>query len=401
MKLGMTALALAGLTPSNATATEASEAQIGRCHRSTLGSAVIDLRTARAALLAVPPEGDGTSVPPPASRRIETLKDRMRDFVRAMMACAPSSVEPTALAAAMEQRSGVSGGTTGDAVPPSDGRHGSLIAFEVSRVESHPDMLAVVARLGIRCGSDSVLMLYRRTASGWREAMVRRSEPYAQINGGWGDLRFAVSPDDAQGRWFVATVTVTPWCTSAWQGLSYALARPGPVPDRPSVFFKEKGVIYLGDENDLLLKAEPDAFEIRYDGASLDPEILIRRHVRRYSIANDSVKRVQPVAENLRDFADEWIRSPWSEAADWSQRSWFEAPHWRVAGRGKPIAMAEFVSIRACDDGAAQVELAHSDTRWFLKVRGGSRGPWTVERIGAVSALAECTGPDQLPRKPD
>src|SRR5688572_10051439 len=147
-----------------------------------------------------------------------------------MMACAPASVEPAALAAAMEQRGGVSDGTTGDAVPPSDGRHGSLVAFEVSRVEGHPDMLAVVATMTIRCGSDSMLILYRRTPSGWRETMVRRSQPYSEVRGGWGDLRFAVSPPDAAGNWFVATVSTTPWCTSAWQGMPYALSRPGPAP---------------------------------------------------------------------------------------------------------------------------------------------------------------------------
>src|SRR5687768_8681194 len=169
MKLGWTLLALAGLAAPGARRAEAPEAEVGRCDRSTMWSAVAEMRMARAVLLAVPPEDDGTSVPPRAGRRIEALKDRMRDFVRTMMACAPASVEPAALAAAMEQRGGVSDGTTGDAVPPSDGRHGSLVAFEVSRVEAHPDMLAVVATVAIKCGSDSMLILYRRTPSGWRE----------------------------------------------------------------------------------------------------------------------------------------------------------------------------------------------------------------------------------------
>ena len=401
MKLGLTALALAALAPPAAPAApadEGSEAQAGRCDRSTMGSAVGDMRMARAMLLAVPPDEDGTSVPPPAGRRIEALKDRMRDFVRTMMACAPTSAEPAALAAAMERRGGVSDGTTGDAIPPSDDRHGSLVAFDVSRVEGHPDMLAVVATLAIRCGSDSMLILYRRTPSGWRETMVRRSEPYSEIRGGWGDLRFAVSPRDPEGRWFVATVSTTPWCTSAWQGLTYAVARPGPSPDRPDVFFRGKGTIYLGDESDLVLRAEQGAFEIRHDGSSLDSDILVRRHVRRYAVAGGSVRRVQPVAESVRDFVDEWVESPWAEAKAWSGSD----PGLAAAHSGLKAARFEtlggFASIRACPGGATQIELAAQEgPGWFLLVRGGAAGPWTMEHVARQAAKA-CAGPDRLNR---
>jgi hypothetical protein len=398
MKLGLTLLALAGLAPSSAPVAEGAEAHAGRCDRSTMGSAVIELRTARAMLLAVPPEGDGTLVPPPAGRRIEALKDRMRDFVRTMMACAPASVEPAALAAAMEQRGGISAGTTGDAVPPPPDRHGSLVAFEVSRVEAHPDMLAVVATLAIKCGSDSMLILYRRTPSGWLETMVRRSEPYSEVRGGWGDLRFAVSPSDATGSWFVATVSTTPWCTSAWQGMPYALARPGPAPDRPSVFFRGKNTIYLGNEADLSVKAERDAFEIRHDGSSLDPDILIRRHVRRYSVAGETVRRAQPVAESVRDFADEWIDSPWTEARSWSAGDPALAAAHSELQASRYETLGGFASIRGCAGGAIQVEIAAQEgPGWFLRVRGGPVGPWTMERVTRRAAVG-CAGPDILKR---
>lgn len=394
MKLGVTALALVALAPPGAPAAGGSEAQAGRCDRSTVGSAVSEMRMARAVLLAVPPEEDGTSVPPRAGRRIEALKDRMRDFVRTMMACAPTAVEPSALAAAMEQRGGVSNGTTGDAVPPSDDRHGSLVAFEVSRVEGHPDMLAVVATLAIKCGSDSMLMLYAREGARWRELMVRRSEPYRKVSGGWEDLRFAVSPADARGRWFVATASTTPWCSSAWQSMPYELARPGPAPDRPNIVFRGENGIYLGNDTDTILKAEAGAFEIRHDGASIDNGILIRRHVRRYEVDGESVRRVQPVAESVRDFVDEWIVSPWAEAKDWSAGGPTLA---RIHARLHPdhySQLEEFASIRGCGGGLTQVEIgADEGPAWFFLVRG--HGPWTLERVER-RAKAGCTGPDRL-----
>ena len=399
MKLGLTLLALAGLAqPGAPAAVDGPEAQTRRCTRQAVGSAAIAMRSERSELMAIPLEEDETSVPPSTGRRIEALKDRLRDFVGKMMDCAPSAVEPAALAAAMAQRGGVSDAASANSSSPGPDRHGGLVAFEASRVEAQPDMLAVVATVGIKCGSDSMLMLYRLEDRRWREVMVRRSEPYSEVKGGWGDLRFAVSPKDSTGGWFVATVSTTPWCTSAWQGMPYELARPGPAPDRPKVVFRGRNTIYLGDESDLVLKAEPGAFEIRSDGSSLDPEILIRRHVRRYSVSGDSVRRIQPVAESVRDFADEWISSPWAEAKDWSGRDPALAAAHKALQAARLETLRGFDSVRGCSGGSTEVQLdERSGPNWFLLVRGGPDGPWTLERAARWPSKG-CIGPDGLAR---
>ncbi|HEX8238609.1 MAG TPA: hypothetical protein VF574_02590 [Allosphingosinicella sp.] len=393
MKLGLTMAAIAGLAAASAPGAEPPAAEGAACTRAAVGAAAIGLRSARAGLIAVPPGEDDTLVDPAAGSRIEETKDRLRDFVRAMMDCAPTSVEPSTLAAAMAQRAG-----TDDPEPGPADRHGDRIAYEVSRLEAHPDMLAVVATLGIRCGSDSMLMLYGRDGRRWRELMVRRSEPYRKVSGGWGDLRFAVSPPDAQGKWFVATVSTTPWCTSAWQRMPYELARPGPAPDRPKILFRGENGVYLGNEADMLLKAEPGAFEIRNDGASIDTGILVRRHVRRYEVSGDSVRRVQPVAESVRDFVDEWIVSPWDEAKDWSGPDPALA---RTHARLHPdhySQLEEFVSIRGCRGGLTQVEIgAPKGPGWFFLVRGTEKGPWRMEGL-ARRPHAKCIGVNTLGR---
>ena len=243
-----------------------------------------------------------------------------------------------------------------------------------------------------------MLLLYRHSGAGWEEAMVRRSEPYSEIRGGWADLRFAVSPPDKDGNWFVATLSTTPWCTSAWQGMPYELARPGPSPDRPRIVFRGRNTIYLGNEADLVLKAERDAFEIRHNGSSLDPDILIRRHVRRYLVAGESVQRIQPVAESIRDFADEWIEAPWAEARDWSRSDPALAAAHSALQAARHKTLGGFASIRACAGGATQVEIGGQEgPGWFLLVRGGVAGPWTMERV-ARRAAAGCAGPDRLNR---
>jgi hypothetical protein len=394
MNSGLTLLTFAALAASGAAA--APRAEGPACSRAAVVAAGRSVRAARVELKSIPLEADGTLVPPSARRAIERVKDRLRGLVRAEMACAFDSPDPKALTAAMADD-----GDASDSAPDEPDRHGDSLAYQVSRVDSQPDMLAVVATLGIHCGTDSMLMLYGRTSrGGWRELMVRRSAPYREVKGGWGDLRFAVSPRDKQGRWFVATASTTPWCTSAWQGMPFELARPGSAPDRPDILFRGKDVHYLGNESDLLLKAERDAFEIRHDGGSVDPDILIRRHVRRYEVTGESVRRVQPVAENVRDFVDEWVSSSWSEAKAWSAsdpalaaaHSALQAARWKTLGG--------FASIRSCTGEATQIELAGNEASgWFMIVRGGASGPWTLERVARRPA-AGCTGPDTLDRQP-
>jgi hypothetical protein len=386
-------LALTGL----AALTGTPAAAAAHCSEPAAEAAGAAVRTARAQLEAIPLGDSDSSIKPAAGAAIERTKDRIRTFVQAKMACAAESPKPAILAGAlMAEGDGFVDSAPYDPENAPPDRHGNVLAYQVAPVPAHPEMLAVVATLGIKCGSDSMLMLYGRTGGGWREVMVRRSEPYKEISGGWQDLHFAVSPPDSDGRWFVATVSSTPWCSSAWQGMPYALARPGKAPDRPDVFFRGKGVTYLGNDEDLSVRAEPGAVEIRHDGSSIDPSIVIRRHVLRYAISGDRVRRVQPVAENVRDFADEWIASKWAEAKDWSggDRA-LEASHSAVAGAHYKT-LDEFASIRDCEDGLTQIEIAdRRGAGWFLFARGDSDGPWTMERVER-QARTRCTGPDRL-----
>ncbi|HEX8375449.1 MAG TPA: hypothetical protein VF606_09755, partial [Geminicoccaceae bacterium] len=377
-------------------------ADVGTCTRESFGSAATALRAAKAELMAAPLGEPDISVPPTTGRKIEAVKDRLRVYVQTAMACAPTSVEPEALAAAMEQRAGTSDsrGEPGETGRPGPDRHGGTLTYEVSRVKAHPDMLAVVTTVGIKCGSDSMLMLYRRTRTGWEELIVRRADPYGEVRGGWQDLRFDVSPADAQGRWFVATVSTTPWCSSSWQGLRYALARPAEDPARPKVFLDEKTVTWLGAEEELQVRAEEDAFELRHVAGSIDPAVHNRRHVRRYSVSGEAARRVPPVADSARDFVDEWIVSPWAEAKAWSAADPRLAALHAQLNTGRFELLGEFASIRACRKGMTQVEIgSEKGPGWYFLVRDRRDSPWWMERAGR-KADPGCTGPNSLGREP-
>src|SRR5687767_7609428 len=105
MKRKPALLALAGLAASSAPGSGAAAAQAPACSAERVESAGDAVRAARSELMALPLEADGTPVPPMTSSRIERVKDRLRDFVRAQMACAPASPEVEALAETMAARS--------------------------------------------------------------------------------------------------------------------------------------------------------------------------------------------------------------------------------------------------------------------------------------------------------
>src|SRR5205085_5810777 len=199
------------------------------------------VRTARAALMRIPLGEMDTLVRPDAQRAIEATKDRIIAFITTAMACTEPGAAPQGIQQLLARRGDSFVDRTvytGDHMPPD--RHGGGLSYEVARVRGHPSMLAVVARLAIECGDDAVLMLFRRTDRGWRPLLIRRAPPYREVSGAFGGYRYAVSPPDAQGRWFVATVRRPPWCTSNWSSLYYELSRAGPSPATPNIFFRER-----------------------------------------------------------------------------------------------------------------------------------------------------------------
>ena len=45
---------------------------------------------------------------------------------------------------------------------------------------------------------------------------------------------------------------------------------------------------------------------------------MTRIGIYRYRVHGTQLERIQPIALNGRDFVDEWLQSPWSDAARWS-----------------------------------------------------------------------------------
>ncbi len=350
------------------------------CSPDRAAAAGAAVRQARARLTAIPVGSDmEIEVSRPTRRAMEALKDRIRVYGAEALRCAPAHPDAKALQAAVS-----AGGDAFEDTAPFDPAHptravnGNGLGYEVVLYPDHPDLLGLVARVQIACGDDGMLMLYRRGPSGWRELMVRRSRPYRDLSGVWSSLEHRISPDDARGRWYLATMHGGPWCVSNWHGLDYDLSRPGPAPGRPHVFFKANRSVYLGYDEPYVMRAEAGWFEQRRYSDSMDIEVMIRRHIDRYAINSDRVTRIQPVAENARDFVDEWASSPWREARTWSAPR-LRRRHALIARQATRFRLG-FEAVRHCPGGLTEFELdGDRGPTWFLVVSG--TGPYRMAQV--------------------
>jgi hypothetical protein len=112
-----------------------------------------------------------------------------------------------------------------------------------------------------------------------------------------------------------------------------------------------------------------------------------------------SARRVPPVAENVRDFADEWAGAEWEEARAWSAPApAVEAAHRRLKG-GAESAWNGFLSIRSCTGGPIQIGLSGREKNppAWLRISGGASGPWRVEDARS-EPWPECRGAELLGR---
>jgi hypothetical protein len=325
-------------------------------------------------------------------KAIADVRQTLGDFVTAVMACAsPNRTEAighdlTARIKVAEARAGLKVSPEGEP------------AFDVETGAAHSNLVGVVSRFPIPCGEDAVLSVFDSSMGAWTEKLRWQAGRYKTVAGGLWALKFAISPRDAKDGWFVVTSSVAPWCSSTWSDLRYAVLRPGPYPLKPKQLLKRDDFMWWGSEDYGQLSAGADTADVRFHAASIDGGVHNRVWVRHFLVQGDRVRRVQPVAESPRDFVDEWITTPWSEARSWTEptaRDGLHRTHDRW-NKSKPDGL-EFEAARRCSGAATRYQIETSDvatnqTTYFW-VAGGP-DYWLTD----VSPTADprCAGPDIL-----
>ncbi|WP_257386428.1 hypothetical protein, partial [Tahibacter caeni] len=296
---------------------------------------------------------------------IVVLKQTLARLVDAEAAClAEAKPQPGAFAQALAAHVGTAPATTGAEAPTGKPR------FDVQLLQAGA-LLSVVARFDVPCGEDALWLLYERRAAQWRPALQWTGAAYDRIDSAWGAFQYAVSPRDADGRWFVATAHVRPWCSSAWSVIDFAIARPGAAAVKPQVLLAENHGIWWGGDDLGRLSVDAAHAELRFHGSSVDLDVHNREYVRRYAVNGTAVERVAPVASSPRGFVDEWLVSPWAQAQRWSAADTaLRAAHAQLQSLRKGGATLIFGATRQCADGAVQVALDVGSGKRVFRIAG-------------------------------
>ena len=206
----------------------------------------------------------------------------------------------------------------------------SQIRFD-TRTGYDPGILVVSTQLWVPCGSndpDTAIYVFEGRAREWKLVLATDADFDSAGEHLESGLQYKLSPQDANGSWFLAIAQALPACgpTPAPASLRYKILRPGRSPEEPRILLDRREPLNEKFQPPFRLEVEDDWFAVtkgkerKLDGA---PGISIDR----YQVISDETTRMQPLALTPEDFLDEWVQSEWSIAAHWSSQS-MDLPKW-------------------------------------------------------------------------
>ena len=356
--------------------------------------------------------GMDTGVPVATQNLIRAFKDSLAAAADAFMNCERGGVgDAKGIEKRLADLLGAGAGdsarkTAGDFVVTDQGRdkiYGANLKIAARSEEHEPPLIGFKIGFDIACGMDEMLLIYESSGNGWRRMIRWQSDAYSQISGAFGDFfEYVVFGERRGDDWRLAVAHGKPWCSSSYSGFDLDVLRPatGAIASQQAVFHKEAA--YWRDM-DSTMRGEPDGFELRVNVNSLNTDRKVA--IYHYRLHQGQIHRYQPVAENARDFLDEWIQADWNEAADWTAR-----PNLKGLAREHDI-LVDFIDkfesktpefsygpAQACSgkQKMVQVELDGAPTGWFkyFQIEQGKDSFTMVS--GSNAPDPKCTGADLM-----
>ncbi|MGA2571499.1 MAG: hypothetical protein ABSF23_13350 [Terracidiphilus sp.] len=387
------------------------------CAQPDLKAPTQQVKAVQSQLLAFKLESDmDEDVPSELQDQIGALKDAFAALANAAVECSPASVDPKSLETTLAKLLDANQPEVQEVYDPKkpprlDLIYGADLRVKVTRPQSEPQLLLVEFNFGICCGFDSVLLAYEQSGGAWDQVLRWQSPAYDNIGDAFGDFfDYEVLPKAGSKNWLIAVAHGHPWCTSNMSAFDVDLLQP-PANQAPQQTLSHRKLDYRRD-TDPVMKAEPGGFELRMTGDSIDINTIMRPVIYRFHLEGSQLVRVQPIANNGRDFVDEWLESQWDDASRWSAAAGLaelKQVHEKIAALHDAIPPADsplftFGPVRGCSDAKAhyQVEL---DEDW-VDDKGNSRpGSPTFFQIeegqnsftmlsAAANADPHCAGPD-------
>ena len=285
-----------------------------------------DVHALQAKLFAIPQIKDDMSYEAPLSARsdVPSLLNALASAVERYMRCdaestiAPSEIERH-LAALFEANRPES--TTAQLNGYPDHTYGDSLAVHVKPLSDKPEVLAIDISFSVGCGDNHMLLVFRRTDRGWQKALDWHSNKYTRPSDAFGDFFvYALVPGSTNDP-LMAIAYGTPWCSSRMSGFHVDLLRPADE-SVPQALLAHLDEGYSRDDHiPTALKQTSDGFQIRVWDDSFDFDNLITRpRIYRFRTTEAKLERVQPIADNARDFVDAWLQSPWTDSQKWTEQ---------------------------------------------------------------------------------
>ncbi|HTB12841.1 MAG TPA: hypothetical protein VK752_14770 [Bryobacteraceae bacterium] len=204
-----------------------------------------------------------------------------------------------------------------------------------------PDVLLVTPGVGVRCGEDQAVYGYQFDANGW----ARVISDHTASDFGYGWARFELSDADGHGRRLLLIQRASVQCESTWMGATYSVFRMASDSATPpvSLLSGEHGFWMGNDDDGLVFALKPDELIIELLDSSVDSGVHNRTQIHRYNFV-DGVKRIDPVALQPHDFAEEWLTRPWSEM---QSRSAPNTQKWH-AKLHADLVLGEYTNVVLC-----------------------------------------------------
>lgn len=238
-------------------------------------------------------------VPSSISRSIEQLKTGLINLVDARITCEGSDINALAIQQDLSNKLKINQLDEDSAI------YGYDLQIVIQKTLG---LLVVHLTFGIPCGNDNMLMVYRYRDEAWQRDLIWKSNAYKNIAGAFGDyFDYLLLPSKFNETPKLVVIHGAPWCKSTWSPFTIDVVKLAEDTNPQKILLHKQMISYTGNESDLTLKKLASGFELRMQVGMLDSDLFTRQGIYRYQIIGDKILRVQPVADNVRDFVDEWL----------------------------------------------------------------------------------------------
>jgi hypothetical protein len=389
------------------------------CDQTAIQSAIHQVKSTQSSLLSFKLRDEmDEEVPAPLQNSIGSFKDALAVYAARFLACAPVNSDPKSLQSAMARQLDANKPEPHEEAydpskpPQLDHIYGDGITIKISAPANLPNLLFLEFGFGIAYGADSVLLVYQQTENRWTQKLLWQSRNYDEVKDAFGDFfAYVAIPANVPSGWLIAAAHGSPWCTSRWSGFSLDLLEPTASANEPQIRQHiEHG--YVRFEIEPVLNAIPGGLQLRLQTGMVDIDVMTRIGPYRYHLDGTKLQRVQPIANNGRDFVDEWLQVPWSDASRWSASAQLDSlkkfhEDFDAQRNSDSSPPTTFGPVRACRDASNhfQVELdrnqADSNGNWhpgpstYFEIQQGNN---SFTMLSASShANPRCNGPNLMP----